>query len=97
MITNQDKLKGVPEFHPYSKMLPGAALAILVVADPARVKYEGELRQLWIQDCSFEIEKNPVKDFFKGLLYFLKNRNNHRTPLGLIIKIFAHSIPNAIL
>lgn len=52
VITNRDKLKRVPEFHPYSKMLPGAALAILVVADPARVKYEEELRQLWIQDCS---------------------------------------------
>lgn len=52
VITDRDKLKKVPEFHPYSKMLPGAALAIMVVADPARVKYEGELKQLWIQDCS---------------------------------------------
>ncbi|KJR47179.1 NADPH nitroreductase [Desulfosporosinus sp. I2] len=52
VITNRDKLKKVPEFHPYSKMLPGAALAILVVADPSKVKYEEELRQLWIQDCS---------------------------------------------
>ena len=52
VITNRDKLKRVPEFHPYSKMLQGAALAILVIADPAKVKYEGELRQLWIQDCS---------------------------------------------
>jgi len=52
LITNHDKLKRVPEFHPYSKMLTGAALAILVVADPAKVKYEGEMQQLWIQDCS---------------------------------------------
>ena len=52
VITDRDKLKRVPEFHPYSKMLPGAALAILVIADPAKVKYEEELRQLWIQDCS---------------------------------------------
>lgn len=52
VITDRDKLKKVPEFHPYSKMLPGAALAILVVADLARAKYEGELQQLWIQDCS---------------------------------------------
>ncbi len=52
VITNRNKLKRVPEFHPYSKMLAGAPLAILVVADPARAKYEGELRQLWIQDCS---------------------------------------------
>ncbi len=52
VITDRDKLKKVPEFHPHSKMLQGAALAILVVADPAKVKYEGELKQLWIQDCS---------------------------------------------
>lgn len=52
VITNRDKLKMVPEFQPYSRMLSGATLAILVVADPARVKYEDELRQLWIQDCS---------------------------------------------
>lgn len=52
VITDKDKLKRVPEFHPYSKMLTGAALAILVVADPSKVKYEEELRQLWIQDCS---------------------------------------------
>jgi len=52
VITNRNKLKRVPEFHPYSKMLSEAALAILVIADPARAKYEGELRKLWIQDCS---------------------------------------------
>lgn len=52
VITDREKLKRVPEFHPYSKMLPGAALAILVVADPAKVLYGGEMRELWIQDCS---------------------------------------------
>jgi len=52
VITDRDKLSKVPEFHPYSKMLLGATTAILVVADPAKVKYEEELRQLWIQDCS---------------------------------------------
>jgi len=52
VITDKYKLRRVPEFHPYSKMLTGATLAILVVADPSKVKYEEELRQLWIQDCS---------------------------------------------
>jgi len=52
VITDRDKLKRVPEFHPYSKMLLGATSAILVIADPSKAKYEGELRQLWIQDCA---------------------------------------------
>ncbi|MGE4274352.1 MAG: nitroreductase family protein [Desulfitobacterium sp.] len=52
LITDRDKLVRISEFHPYSKMLRGAALAIAVVADPSKVKYEGELNQLWILDCS---------------------------------------------
>ncbi|MBC2722400.1 MAG: nitroreductase family protein [Desulfosporosinus sp.] len=52
VITDKDNLSKVPEFHPYSKMLLGATVAILVVADPTKVKYEEELQQLWIQDCS---------------------------------------------
>ena len=41
-------LEAVPEFHPYGKMVPKAALAIMVCGDLAREKYPG----FWVQDCA---------------------------------------------
>ena len=57
------------------------------------VKYSGASKPIFKQIV--ENEKIPYNG--TGLLYFLKNRDNHRSPLGLIINMFAHNIPNAIL
>lgn len=53
----------ITEFHPYSQMLPGADLAIIVCGDVSREKYKG----LWVQDCAAATENILITAQEKGL------------------------------
>ena len=44
-VTDPGALKALAEKHPYGKMLPSAALAIVVCGDPS-------ISSWWVQDCS---------------------------------------------
>ena len=48
VLSNRELLTAVPKFHPYAKMLPGAALGILVCGDEKEEKYAHR----WPQDCA---------------------------------------------
>ncbi len=48
VIDDQEKLHAIPKFHPYSKMLNDAPLAILICSDRKLEKK----RASWLQDCS---------------------------------------------
>lgn len=48
VIDDRKLLDKIPEFHPHSKMLYEAPLAIVVCGDMSQVKYQG----YWSQDCS---------------------------------------------
>jgi len=48
IITEREKLNKIPDFHPYSKMLKEAPLAILICAKVETDKY----CDYWVQDCS---------------------------------------------
>ena len=48
IITDRKILDEIPKFHPYSKMLYEAPLAICVCGESAKDKFNG----YWIQDCS---------------------------------------------
>lgn len=48
VVDDRQLLQGIPEFHPYSYMLPSAALAVVVCADLTLVTHEG----YWVQDCA---------------------------------------------
>lgn len=48
VIDDRNILNQIPEFHPYSKMLPKTPLAILICGDVTQERHKG----YWVQDCS---------------------------------------------
>ncbi len=63
VIDDPQLLHAIPEFHPYSKMLLEAPLAILVCSDR---KLE-EKRASWLQDCSAATQNILLAAHAKGL------------------------------
>lgn len=63
VIDRQDILHKIPEFHPHSKMLLDAPLAILVCSDRKLEKK----RASWLQDCSAATENILLAAHAKGL------------------------------
>ena len=63
VIDDPQVLHAIPEFHPYSKMLMDAPLAILVCSDR---KLETK-RASWLQDCSAATENILLAAHAKGL------------------------------
>ncbi len=63
VIDDRDLLHAIPEFHPHSKMLYEAPLAILVCSDR---KLETK-RASWLQDCSAAAENILLASHAKGL------------------------------
>ncbi|MGB3212097.1 MAG: nitroreductase family protein [Desulforhopalus sp.] len=48
VVKERDSLDAIPSFHPYSKMVQNAAVAILICGDPDGKKWPA----YWPQDCS---------------------------------------------
>lgn len=63
VIDDPELLHAIPEFHPYSKMLMDAPLAILVCSDR---KLETK-RASWLQDCSAATQNILLAAHAKGL------------------------------
>ena len=63
VINDPDLLHAIPEFHPFSKMLQTAPMAILVCSDR---KLETK-RASWLQDCSAATENILLAAHAKGL------------------------------
>lgn len=63
VIKDREKLNAIPNFHPHSRMLEHAPVAILVCGDEQLQKYEG----YWVQDCSAATQNLLVAVQAKGL------------------------------
>ena len=63
VINDRQVLNDIPNYHPYSDMVPSAQVAILVCGDLHLAKYEG----YWIQDCSAATENILIAAQAKGL------------------------------
>ena len=63
VLTDRKILDEIPTFHPYSHMLGGAPLAILVCGDLNLQRYEG----YWVQDCSAATQNILIAIQAKGL------------------------------
>lgn len=64
VVMNDTKvLARIPEVHPYARMVPQAAAAILVCGDLNREKHKG----FWVQDCSAATENLLIAVQAKGL------------------------------
>jgi len=63
VLTDRQILNEIPMFHPYSHMLEGAPLAILVCGDVHLEKYKG----YWVQDCSAATQNILIAVQAKGL------------------------------
>ena len=63
VIDDRAMLDEIPKFHPYSRMLEDAPMAILVCGDIELQKYEG----YWVQDCSAATENLLIAAQAKGL------------------------------
>jgi len=63
VIRDRATLTAITEVHPYSRMLPQAAVAVLVCGDPARCKWP----QMWEQDCAAATENLLVEAELLGL------------------------------
>jgi nitroreductase len=59
-VTDKRTLQDLADTHPYAKMLPGAALCIVVCGDPS-------LSDWWVQDCSAATENILVAAAGLGL------------------------------
>ena len=62
VMTDHKVMDEIPKFHQFSKMLPGAAAAILVCGDTAPLS-----DTYWIEDCSAAIENILIAARAKGL------------------------------
>ena len=63
VMDDREILDAIPRFHPYSRMLEEAPMAILVCGDLELQKYEG----YWVQDCSAATENLLIAAQAKGL------------------------------
>jgi len=63
VIKDRETLNEIPRFHPYSRMLDHAPVAILVCGDKRLEKYEG----YWVQDCSAATQNILIAVQAKGL------------------------------
>ena len=63
VITERRLLNEVPKYHPYSSMVPGAALAILVCGELKREKHPG----FWVQDCAAATQNILLAAHARGL------------------------------
>ena len=63
VIDDREILNKIPEFHPYSKMLLKAPVAILVCGDKEKIKRD----MLWSQDCSAATQNILVAITILGL------------------------------
>ncbi len=63
VIRERETLVAITEVHPYSSMLPEAALAILVCGDAANTRW----REMWEQDCAAATENLLVEAEVLGL------------------------------
>lgn len=52
VVRDRALLEEVARVHPYAKMAPGAALAVLVCGDTRKQKYEG----YWVIDCAAAVQ-----------------------------------------
>jgi nitroreductase len=52
VVRDRDVLRQLADTSPYATMVPSAALAIVVCAEPAAEKHPG----FWVQDCSAAVE-----------------------------------------
>ncbi len=59
-VTDRGTLQALADVHPYAKMLPGAALCIVVCGDPS-------ISGWWVQDCSAATENILVAAAGLGL------------------------------
>lgn len=63
VLKNKETMKKITEFHPYSKMLLNADVAIVVCGDEAKERFKG----YWVQDCSAATENILIAAEDKGL------------------------------
>jgi nitroreductase len=63
VIEERSLLDEIPLFHPYSTMLKGAPLAVLVCGDLGMEKHKG----YWVQDCSAATQNLLLAAHAKGL------------------------------
>lgn len=63
VVRDRQLLTEITKFHPYSKMLKEAPLAIIVCGDQEREKSKG----YWVQDCSAAAENILIAAQDKGL------------------------------
>lgn len=63
VIDDRQILNEIPKYHPYSKMLKEAPVAILVAGDVNLEKYKG----FWVQDCSAATQNILIAAQVKGL------------------------------
>ncbi|TCL75168.1 nitroreductase [Hydrogenispora ethanolica] len=96
VVDHREKLDRIPEFHPYSRMLKEAGVAIIVCGDRTLEKIAG----FWVQDCAAAAENMLLMAEELGLgsvwlaVYLLPDRvkalrellglPDHITPLAIL-------------
>ncbi len=63
VIRDRATLAQIPTWHPYARMLPSAPVAVLVLGDPAGLKWAG----MWPQDCSACVQNMLIEAELLGL------------------------------
>lgn len=83
VLRNRELIDKIPSFHPYSGMVKGASVVVLVCGDIRNLKYG----KFWVQDCSAATENMLLAVQEKGLgavwlgVYPLAERVNGFTDL----------------
>ncbi len=96
IINDRKTLDKIPEFHPNSKMLKEAPLAILVCADSKAQDHPG----YYAQDCSAATQNLLLATHAKGLgavWLGIYPREQRMEPMKRLIKTPEHIIPFALI
>ena len=96
VIDEPNILNEIPKFHPYSTMLKGAALAILVCGDETKEKHKG----YWVQDCSAATQNILIALQYSGLggvWLGIYPREERVTGLRKLLGVPSHIIPFSLV
>lgn len=96
VVKKKEILKKIPDFHPYSSMVPSAGVAILVCGNMKHQSHRGYI----IQDCSVAVQNmllEAVNQELGAVWLGIYPREKRMTAMAKLFNLPAHITPVALI
>ena len=96
VISDRALLDEIPSIHPYSQMLKGAAVAVLICSNAEREKF----KDYWVQDCAAATENILIAAHSLGLgscWLGVHPRDERKQAIGKLLKLPENIMPFSII